>query len=131
MLPHERAQIGALMTAVQGALTDELRIRRWQGHPNPVAGHCYTASEALFHLGARALGFRPFNVQHEHTSHWCLVNDAGTVVDPTVAQFVTMPDYSKGRRRGFQTGYERPSKRAQAIIDRVLSNGATERLGEG
>lgn len=114
------AALGVLTTQIQTALSDELRIQRWRGHPNHLAGHCYTASEALWHLGAREAGFRPLNVKHEGTSHWCLKRDDGAIIDPTVGQFVTVPDYTTGVRRGFLTRH--PSKRAQTIIDRLCIN---------
>lgn len=114
-----RSEYGILIVTIQGVLRDEHRYKRWQGHPNPLAGQCYVATEALFYLGAKDDGFRPFNLKHEDTSHWCLTNNENTVMDPTVGQFVTVPDYTKGRRRGFQTGYNRPSWRAQHIINAV------------
>jgi hypothetical protein len=111
------AALGIITTQIQQVLSDELRIKKWRGHPNHLAGHCYTASEALYHLGGRDAGFRPLNIKHEDTSHWCLMHDDGTIIDPTVGQFVTVPDYTTGIRRGFLT--RNPSRRAQTIIDRL------------
>jgi len=46
-------------------LSDDLRRPPWKGDPNPLAGHCYVASEALYHL----LGdkWKPEHVKHEGT----------------------------------------------------------------
>lgn len=111
-------RLGVALAAVQNALTDDLRASKYQGHPNPLAGHCYVASEALWHLGARELGFWPHHMRVAGESHWYLSNEYGTVVDPTVGQFATIPVYRHGQGKGFLTS--QPSKRAAIVIARVL-----------
>ncbi len=73
--------------------------------------------EALYHLlGGKAAGWVPHSVKHEGDTHWYLMNKyyGGLVLDPTVSQFETRPDYLQGRGRGFMT--KGPSKRAQALM---------------
>lgn len=86
-------------------------------------GNCYVTCEALYHLlGGKESGYKPMTVRHEGDVHWFLVFE-GTknlgyyglggcrvVIDPTVSQFKTKPDYNKGRGRGFLT--KKPSTRA-------------------
>ena len=87
-------------------------------------GHCYVASEALYHLsGGNNSGLKPMNIKHEGSSHWFLL-DGNKVIDITADQFKTKPDYSKARGRGFLT--KQPSKRASILIHRV--NHATNNL---
>jgi hypothetical protein len=91
-------------------------------------GNCYVTCEALYHLlGGKAAGYVPHTVRHQGEVHWYLVKYAlpsgygtggGQVIDPTVSQFRTKPDYSKGRGRGFLTA--RPSKRARALMETML-----------
>lgn len=51
---------------VRSGLTDDLRKPEYRGNPNPMAGHCYVASEALYHLlGGKAKGWTPMTIQHE------------------------------------------------------------------
>lgn len=100
-------------------LSDDLRRAPWKGSPNPLAGHCYVACEALSHLGGYAAGFRPATVRHEGAVHWFLVDAAGLVVDPTASQFASLPPYSAGVRRGFLT--REPSKRARILMSRLTS----------
>lgn len=77
-------------------------------------------------------------MKHEGDTHWWLekhgldshyANSDGKVVlsipgdllcrlDPTVSQFKNLPDYSKGRGRGFLT--KRPSKRARILMDLMV-----------
>ena len=87
---------------------------------NPMQGHCYVAAEAAYHLlGGREYGWTPCvaNLGNNET-HWWLVNEDGTICDPTWDQFPGPFDYSIGKRTGFLTRY--PSKRAQTVIQRTF-----------
>lgn len=116
-----------VIRAVQESLTPDLLYKRWKNHPNPLAGHCYHASEAVYYLGAGAFGFKPYNVPWMGTSHWFLKvpNESDQLtskdlrIDPTVGQFVIMPDYVGEKRHGWKS--VDPSWCAQKIIDRVLN----------
>lgn len=95
-------------------------------------GNCYVTCEALYHLlGGKEAGYVPHTVRHEGDVHWYLVRrrdfhlgyKIGTlmdrqIIDPTVSQFKTTPDYEKGRARGFLT--KKPSKRAQAMMENMV-----------
>ena len=111
--------IPQLVEIVRACLTDDLRKQPWRGNPNPVAGHCYAASEAIWHmLGGMESRWRPANIHHEGASHWYLVHlDTGEILDPTADQFQTPVPYSKGRRCGFLT--RDPSYRAAVLISRA------------
>jgi hypothetical protein len=101
---------------IRFSLTDELRKPGYGSHP--MSGFCYVASEAFYHImGGKRAGFTPCTIKHEGVSHWYLKHKSGRIVDITVDQFKTVPDYSKGRGRGFLT--KDPSKRAQIVIDRA------------
>ena len=107
----------ALLRRLRGALTDDLRRPRWRGHAHPMAGHCYVASEALYHmLGGKASGWKPASVRHEDSVHWFLRRD-GHVLDLTGDQFEAPPPYAAARGRGFLT--RSPSKRAAELIRRM------------
>lgn len=104
---------------VSRCLTDELRKPEYRGHPNRLYGHCYVASEALFHLlGGKEAGCVAVRVRHEGTTHWW-IEYQGVVLDITAAQFKTPVPYDKGTRTGFLT--KQPSARAQTVISRVLN----------
>ena len=103
--------------AVRAVLTDDLRRPPWKGSTCPVAGHCYVASEVVYHLAARDLGYKPATVRHEGVVHWFLIGPDGTIVDPTAEQFVIPVPYALGRGRGFLT--REPSARARVVMDRV------------
>lgn len=75
---------------------------------------CYIASEAAqYILGAE--DWKPCTIRHEGSVHWYLVHrKTGAILDLTVAQFKTVPSYSKGRGRGFLT--KQPSYRTRQLL---------------
>lgn len=107
-----------MIEGIQAVLTDDLRRKPWKGSPNPMAGHCYVASEALYHLlGGPNSDWKPEFVSHEGSPHWYLRNRVtDEVMDVTSTQFDTPVPYHLGRGKGFLT--KQPSKRAQVVIDR-------------
>jgi hypothetical protein len=109
------------------------RVRAAMGHR--VAGFCYVASEAVYHLaGGRRSGLTPMVIRVEGRppvgTHWFLRVDArwtrdGRVparrVDVTAGQFrprLTAGEYGLARGCGFRT--RRPSVGAREIIAAVL-----------
>jgi len=91
---------------------------------NPTAGHCYHATEALFHiLGGYESDWVPMRVREEDgMTHWWLRNrKTGKRADPTEDQYRLVgeePPYEHGKGGGFLT--RQPSKRAAEIIRRVM-----------
>ncbi len=91
-------------------------------------GNCYVTCEALYHLlGGKEARLTPMHMHHEGKSHWFLrqvhvIHDMETeypyasdvILDPTVSQFKTRPDYSTARGCGFLT--KEPSKKAKALM---------------
>lgn len=107
-----------LADRIRANLSDDLRRAPWRGSTCPVAGHCYVASEAAFHvLGGRGGGWKPETVTHEGAVHWYLRHATGQVLDVTAAQFTAPPDYTQGRGRAFLT--RRPSRRARELLHRI------------
>jgi hypothetical protein len=112
--------------AVVAALTDDLRRAPWRGLADRLAGHCYVASEAMYHAtGGRNGPWTPCSVRHEGTVHWYLRDAQGRVCDLTAGQFRTSVPYDQGRCRGFLT--RGPSKRAQVVLEKVLETGVDAR----
>jgi hypothetical protein len=105
-----------MVDAVVARLTPDLLRPEWRGRSHPLAGHCYVASEALYHLRGRV--DTPMHVRHEGASHWFLRTLDGQVLDVTAAQFETPVPYEAARGKGFLT--REPSMRARTLIERVL-----------
>lgn len=112
----------SLVRKIQAVLSDDLLKQEYRGHPdNPTYGHCYAASEALYHLlGGYEFGLGIFRARDQRgVVHWWL-QYGNSVIDPTAEQYTSVglvPPYIKGKRCGFLT--KEPSARAQTIMDRV------------
>ena len=109
-----------LVESVRQSFTPALLHEPWRSRvlagAVPSTGHCYAASEALFHLlGGKPAGWTPVVVRHEGGPHWFLQHDDGTILDATVDQFTSLPPYAQGVRKGFLT--RMPSKRAQILME--------------
>lgn len=97
-------------------LTNDLRKKKYRSNPNPVAGHCYVASEALRYLLGPA--WQPMFIKHEEDSHWFLRHaETGEILDATASQFATPVPYSEARRQAFLT--KEPSKRARILLGKI------------
>ena len=112
----------ATVEAVRGALTADLLKPEWrrlaEATGRPMLGHCYAASEAVYHLlGGKAAGYTPMSIRHEDGPHWWVRGPRGEVIDPTAEQFVTPVPYGRSVAKGFLT--RQPSKRAAEIIRRI------------
>jgi len=108
-----------LIASIRSNLTPDLRKVETPAEANPVAGHCYVASEALYHLlGGKESGLTPHSGKLGQGMHWWLEDETGAVLDPTMDQLPEGYNYHAGRGRGFLT--KTPSKRAQTLIERVL-----------
>lgn len=107
-----------IVAAITSHLTDDLRRAPWRGDPNHLAGHCYVASEAAFHLlGGRDAGLVACRVRHEGSTHWFLERDGSEIIDITAGQFAAPVSYDERVRTGFLTSA--PSKRAVELMRRV------------
>lgn len=103
---------------VRAVLTDELRRGPWRGSEDPLAGHCYVASEALYHLfGGPDSGWHPQFIRHEDQPHWFLRHDTGVILDATATQFQTAVHYNQSKGVGFLTRH--PSQRARTVLQRL------------
>ena len=113
--------IQKLRTAIVAELSPDLLKPQYlrMENRNRFTGHCYVASEALFHLrGGRRSGLIPQVIRHEGGVHWYLKRESdGRIFDLTARQFQSPVPYSEGRGCGFLT--RKPSKRAQILLRRV------------
>ena len=113
-----------MIDRITAALTPDLLREPYRSRvaagAHPLTGHCYVASEALYHLlGGKAAGLKAMSIQHEGGAHWWIRDADGNDIDLTAAQFAAPVPYHRGVGKGFLT--RAPSKRAQVVIERVLS----------
>ncbi len=110
---------------IQVCLTQDLLKKEYkeENTTNPMFGHCYVATEVLYHLMETKNEVKPCCGKDENgITHWWLqYRKSGKVVDVTADQYLTkdkVPPYEQGRGTGFLT--KNPSKRAQIVIKRVM-----------
>jgi hypothetical protein len=113
-----------LIEAIQQNLSADLLLPQYRNGTNPLAGHCYVASETFYHLaGGKEASLKPMQIKHEGTSHWFIRDEENSqIIDITASQFQQSVPYDKAVGRGFLT--KNPSKRAQKLIDSVLKKNA-------
>lgn len=121
-------EVEPLIASIRSVLSDDLLkpAFRLRSNRRASSGHCYAASEALYHaLGGRAVGLTPMRLRHEDDPHWYLRTAEGTFLDPTGDQFTSAPPHANGVGCGFLT--REPSRRAAEILRRlsVLGDVAT------
>lgn len=121
----------------------------------PERGHCAVATEAFYYLaGGRKAGFMPVVCGYDVDSngkmhfgaasgkpsirretHWWLCGPAGgergkgEIVDITAKQFLSPFPYQHGHNTGFMQPQQKPSKRAQIVMDRVMAKLGKAALG--
>ena len=116
--------IKLLMAKIQKCLTPDLLKKEYRddNSDNPMFGHCYVASEALYHTLNDKYGYSAScGKDDEGIVHWWVVNNlTGEIYDTTRDQYFSkgkIPPYDRGRKTGFLT--KEPSKRAQVVLARM------------
>jgi len=119
--------ISTTISEIRKNLTPDLLKGRWETSPDDgVSGHCYVATEALYWMMGKGMGFKPHVVGHkecpellkEGETHWFLMKD-DMVLDVTADQFKGRIPYVLGKPNGMMNHPEGGSKRAQVLIKKV------------
>jgi hypothetical protein len=112
------------MRAIYFSLSADLLNPYWRSKAageHRTFGHCYVATEALWHLlGGKRSGYQPYVISlPENETHWFLQHkDSGRRLDVTKAQFGKDPiPYEQARCTGFLTVH--PSRRARIVMTRA------------
>ena len=114
-----------LINKIKNNLTPDLLKKEYRelNKNNTMYGHCYVATETLYHI-LNDKNFKPFYAKDENgINHWWLQNSLGKILDVTKEQYLTInkkPQYSKGKKCAFLT--KQPSKRSKILINRLYEN---------
>lgn len=116
------AAITPLLKSIRRNLSDDLLKPEYRKkiRLSKSAGHCYVATEALYHsLSDKQREFyKPHYLKVNGVTHWYLMNkNRDTILDPTSDQFKEILDYSNGIGAGFLT--KTPSKRTLILLKRI------------
>ena len=83
-------------------------------------GHCYVATEGLYHLLQSSEYFPHCARDEDGIVHWWLEDGTGNRIDATREQYdleKKLPPYDKGKKKWFLT--KNPSKRTQELLNRI------------
>ncbi len=120
-VPHKNIKsMNEIINNIQKSLTDDLLKSKYRKtKKNHLSGHCYVATEALYHLlGDDKVNYIPSTLKIDDITHWFLKNKkTGEIIDPTKDQFDYPLDYSGSRNRFFLTN--KPSKRTLILLNRI------------
>lgn len=130
-IPSAQHLIDLIHASLTPDLLDKKLARGWSPS-NPLYGHCYVATEALWWLLRYYYPDAPTEPRHgkdgHGVSHWWLVTAEGEVIDPTAEQYTSVgeaPPYDRlVPGGGFQSNkpYIEPSRRARILIERVAAH---------
>ncbi len=116
-----------LIKKIHRHLSPDLLKGRWRVQSNPLEGHCFIATEALYHMLPNKEQWKPMVASYKDeggkATHWWLINRiTGDILDPTKEQYLPeTPPYHLGKGCGFMT--KLPSKRAKTLIERIRQDG--------
>jgi hypothetical protein len=116
------SEIENLMSDIRGVLSPDLLKKEYHSENaiNPMFGHCYVATEALYYLLNDPVRYRPAR----DIVHWWLVDlYENRIWDATKDQYLSVgkvPPYQNGKRSGFLTNF--PSKRCKIVLNRLTSS---------
>jgi len=115
-------KINSLVRKVKSNLTPDLLkpIYREKNKTNPMFGHCYVATEGLYHLLQSSEYFPHCARDEDGIVHWWLEDGTGNRIDATREQYdlvKKVPPYAKGKKKWFLT--KQPSKRTQELLNRI------------
>lgn len=116
--------ITELIQKIRVHLTPDLLKKEYRAEnaTNPMFGHCYVASEVLYHTIKDSGNYSAACGRDDRgIVHWWIVdNISNEIHDVTADQYLSKgltPPYTNGRKTGFLTKI--PSKRAQQVIDKM------------
>lgn len=120
-IPKEAEKI---IREIQAQLTPDLLRPEYARKVEPsdpnTSGHCFVATEALYHLWGKANGYYPCSHGKPGNTHWWLRNRAGEIIDPTAdSRTPHSYPYDKGRAIPFRTTL--PSVRTADLLQRLQS----------
>tara|TARA_R100000655_G_scaffold109123_1_gene162760 strand:+ start:48 stop:431 length:384 start_codon:yes stop_codon:yes gene_type:complete len=118
-------KLEVIISDIKKCLTPDLLKKEYReiNKKNPMYGHCYVATETLYHL-LKDKNFKPhYGKDEDNITHWWLQDNHKNIIDVTKEQYTILnkePPYNNGKRGAFLT--LNPSKRSKILMDRINGN---------
>ena len=128
-VPFYYSEEGAesMMMIIRNYLTPDLLTKKYREEnlKNPMYGHCYHSTQALFYLLDPHDLIPMSGIDYRGDTHWWLYDDRGVIYDTTADQYYSVgqvPPYDVGKRTQWYGWKQRPHQRSLDLIMRVLNH---------
>ena len=124
--PYPMTEIESVMGSIANNLTPELVTKKYreENATNPMFGHCYHSSQALFYLMDTDVLEQRTAIDYHDCSHWWLVDKTTEkIYDITADQYYHVgqtPPYAKGVKKPWYGWRQRPHQRTLNLMIKVL-----------
>lgn len=126
--PYPMTEIESVMGLIASNLKPEMVSKKYreENSTNPMFGHCYHASQALFHLMDTNVLEQRTAIDYHDEAHWWLVdNSTDKVYDITADQYYHVgqtPPYVDGKKKPWYGWKQRPHQRTLDLMVLVLGD---------
>ena len=126
--PYPMTEIESVMGLIASNLKPEMVSKKYreENSTNPMFGHCYHASQALFHLMDTNVLEQRTAIDYHDEAHWWLVdNTTDKVYDITADQYYHVghtPPYVDGKKKPWYGWKQRPHQRTLDLMVLVLGD---------
>ena len=124
--PYPMTEIESVMGSIASNLKPEMVTKKYreENATNPMFGHCYHSSQALFYLMDTDVLEQRTAIDYHDCSHWWL-RDKNTkqIFDITVDQYYSVnqiPPYAEGKKKPWYGWKQRPHQRTLDLMVLVL-----------
>jgi len=128
-VPFYYSEEGAesMMKIICTQLTPDLLTKKYrkENETNPMYGHCYHSSQALFYLLDPHDLIPMSGIDYRGDTHWWLYDDRGVTYDTTADQYYSVgqvPPYAVGKKTSWYGWKQRPHQRTLTLMMRVLDS---------
>lgn len=126
-IPFYYSEEGAesMMKIIRTQLTPNLLTKKYrkENETNPMYGHCYHSTQALFYLLDPHNLIPMSGIDYRGDTHWWLYDDRGVIYDTTADQYYSVgqvPPYTVGKKTSWYGWKQRPHQRSLTLMMRVL-----------
>ncbi len=114
----------SVMKVIQNQLSPDLLTKKYREEnvTNPMYGHCYHSTQALFYLMNTDKLVPMSGIDYRNDTHWWL-QDGETIYDVTADQYYSVgkvPPYATGKKTAWYGWKQRPHQRSLNLMMKVL-----------
>ena len=126
--PYPMTEIESVMEYISNNLTSEMVSKKYREEnvTNPMFGHCYHSSQALFYLMDTDVLEQRTAIDYHNEAHWWLVDTTtDKVYDVTADQYYHVgqtPPYVDGKKKPWYGWKQRPHQRTLDLMVLVLGD---------